>query len=56
MTILNDRLENVVLPMLVVYAVVGVIVALIEIIAVVLATAFIAQVRERARALMSSAV
>jgi len=44
LTILKDRLEDDVVPMLVVYAVVGIIVALIEIIAVVLAAAFVAQV------------
>jgi hypothetical protein len=44
MTILKDRLENEVVNMLVAYAVIGVFVALVEVVSVVLAAAFIAQV------------
>ena len=41
---LQDQLENDVVPMMVGYAVVGVILALVELITIVLASAFVAQI------------
>jgi len=45
--ILSDKLDNDVIPMMVVYAVVGVILALTELITVVLACAYVAQITRR---------
>lgn len=45
--ILKDKLEDDVIPMMVVYAVVGVILALIELITVVLSCAYVAQITRR---------
>ena len=45
--ILKDKLEDDVIPMMVVYAVVGVILALVELITVVLACAYVAQITRR---------
>ena len=45
--ILKDKLENDVIPMMVIYAVVGVILALVELITVVLACAYVAQITRR---------
>ena len=44
LTVLQDQLENDVVPMMVGYAVVGVILALVELITIVLASAFVAQI------------
>lgn len=45
--ILKDKLQEDVIPMMVVYAVVGVILALIELITVVLSCAYVAQITRR---------
>eukprot|EP00096_Caligus_rogercresseyi_P012389 TRINITY_DN516_c0_g2_i1.p1 TRINITY_DN516_c0_g2~~TRINITY_DN516_c0_g2_i1.p1 ORF type:complete len:298 (-),score=83.43 TRINITY_DN516_c0_g2_i1:191-1084(-) len=47
--VLKDKLENEVTPMMIVYAVVGVILAITEIITIVLASAYVAQLRRRSR-------
>ena len=47
MEIIEDKLENDVVPMMVVYACVGVLLAIIELICVVLAAAYIAQINRR---------
>jgi len=47
MEIIRDKLENDVVPMMVVYACVGVLLAIIELICVVLACAYIAQINRR---------
>jgi hypothetical protein len=44
LTVLQDQLENDVVPMMVGYAVVGVILALVELITIVLASAYVAQI------------
>jgi hypothetical protein len=49
MTLLKDQLESDVLPMMIVYACVGVILALVELITVVLASAYVAQINRRRR-------
>lgn len=49
MTLLKDTLETDVLPMMIVYACVGVILALVELITVVLASAYVAQINRRQR-------
>jgi hypothetical protein len=49
MTLLKDQLESDVLPMMIVYACVGVILALVELITVVLASAYVAQISRRRR-------
>lgn len=49
MTLLKDQLESDVLPMMIVYACVGVILALVELISVVLASAYVAQINRRRR-------
>ena len=49
MTLLKDQLEDDVLPMMIVYACVGVILALVELITVVLASAYVAQINRRQR-------
>ena len=45
--ILKDKLHDDVIPMMIVYAVVGVILALVELITIVLACAWIAQITRR---------
>ncbi len=47
LTILRTKLENDVIPMMIVYAVVGVVLALTELITVVLACAYVAQITRR---------
>lgn len=47
LTLLTDRLESDVVPMMVIYAVIGVCLALLEVITVVLACAFVAQINRR---------
>ena len=44
---MSDQLENDVVPMLVIYAVIGVVLALLEVVTVVLACAFVAQIRRK---------
>ena len=44
LTVLQDQLEHDVVPMMVGYAVVGVILALVELITIVLASAYVAQI------------
>jgi len=48
-TILKDKLETDVLPMMIVYAVIGVILGLVELITVVLACAYVAQITRKRR-------
>ena len=47
LTILKDRLENDVIPMMIVYACVGVLLAIVELVTVVLACAYIAQITRK---------
>jgi hypothetical protein len=47
LTILKTKLKNDVIPMMIVYAVVGVILALLELITVVLASAYVAQITRK---------
>ncbi len=49
LTILKDRLRDDVIPMMIVYACVGVLLALVELITVVLACAYIAQISRKRR-------
>ena len=49
MKILGDKVENDVVPMMVTYAIIGVILALTELITVVLACAYVAQITRRHR-------
>ena len=49
MEILSDKLRNDVIPMMVVYAIIGVLLALTELITVVLACAYVAQITRRIR-------
>lgn len=49
LTLLKDQLENDVVPMMVIYACIGVVLALVELITVVLACAFVAQINRRRR-------
>ena len=49
MEILTDKLRTDVIPMMVVYAIIGVILALTELITVVLACAYVAQIMRRKR-------
>lgn len=48
-TLLKPKLQNDVVPMMIVYAVVGVIIALLELITVVLSSAYVAQITRRQR-------
>ena len=47
MEIIEDKLEDDVVPMMVVYACVGVILAIVELVSVVLACAYVAQINRR---------
>ncbi|XP_040563484.1 CD63 antigen [Lepeophtheirus salmonis] len=49
LTVLKDKLDNEVTPMMIVYAVVGVVLAITEIITIVLACAYVAQLNRRRR-------
>ena len=48
-TMLKNKLDNDVIPMMIVYAVIGVILALVEMITIVLASAFVAQIGRKRR-------
>lgn len=47
LTILKDKLENDVIPMMIVYACIGVLLAIIELVTVVLACAYVAQITRK---------